>query len=242
MEGEVIDLTASPNPTWHITGWTGTNDDSSVASLNTLTMPANNHTAGVIYQPNIVQLQAKSQAANDGWILESTETSGNGGTMNSAATMLYLGDNATKKQYRGILSFNTSSLPDNAIITKVTLKFKKQGIAGGGNPVAMFQGFMADIKKGSFGTAALALSDFKAPANKTVGPQSPALTAGWYNLNLTPAKAYINKLTINGGLTQIRLRFKLDDNNNAIANFLKIYSGNAGAANRPQLVIEYYVP
>jgi hypothetical protein len=42
-------------------------------------------------------------------------------------------------------------------------------------------------------------------------------------------------------VTQIRLRFKLDDNNNAVANFLKLYSGNAPAASRPQLIIEYNV-
>ncbi|MBI5825034.1 MAG: hypothetical protein HZB18_13475 [Chloroflexi bacterium] len=127
-----------------------------------------------------------------------------------------------KKQYRSILSFDTASLPDNAIITKVTLKLKKQGITGGGNPVAMFQGFMTDIKKGMFGTAPLALTDFKTTASKTIGPASPALTAGWYTLNLTPAKSFVNKL--------------------ATANFLKIYSGNAGAASRPQLIVEYYVP
>ncbi len=187
-------------------------------------------------------LTFKSTALHDGWILESSETSGNGGTMNATATVLYLGDNAQKKQYRSILSFTTSSLPDNAVITKVTLKLKRQGITGGGNPVSMFQGFMADVKKGMFGTAPLALADFKVNANKTVGPQSPALTSGWYSLNLTPAKAYVNKLATNSGLTQIHLRFKLDDNNNATANFLKLYSGNAGAANRPQLIIEYYVP
>ncbi len=183
-----------------------------------------------------------STAAQDGWILESTETSNTGDTLNSTASTLNLGDDSAKKQYRAILSFNTSSLPDNAVITKVTLKLKRQGVAGGGNPVAMFQGFMVDIKKGTFGTAPLALADFKATASKTVGPQSPALTAGWYNLNLTPAKAYVNRLATNSGLTQMRLRFKLDDNNNAVANFLKLYSGNAGAANRPQLIIEYYVP
>ena len=44
------------------------------------------------------------------------------------------------------------------------------------------------------------------------------------------------------GLTQIRLRFKLDDNNDAINNYLSLYSGNAPLAYRPQLVIEYYVP
>ncbi|MBI5932062.1 MAG: hypothetical protein HY867_00025 [Chloroflexi bacterium] len=52
----------------------------------------------------------------------------------------------------------------------------------------------------------------------------------------------INKLATGSGLTQIRLRFKLDDNNNAVANYLSLYSGNAGAASRPQLVIGYTVP
>ena len=51
--------------------------------------------------------------------------------------------------------------------------------------------------------------------------------------------AYINK----AGLTQFRLRFKLDDNNNAIANFISFYSGNyAIAASRPTLTITYYIP
>ncbi len=194
------------------------------------------------FEVEMLSLTLRSQGANDGHILESTETSGVGGSMNSAATNFYLGDNAQKKQYRSILSFDTSSLPDNAVITKVTLKLKQQGITGGGNPVATFQGFVMDVKKGMFGTAPLALGDFKTAASKTVGPASPALTAGWYTLNLTPAKNSINKLATGGGLTQIRLRFKLDDNNNAAANFLKIYSGNAGAANRPQLIVEYFVP
>ena len=41
---------------------------------------------------------------------------------------------------------------------------------------------------------------------------------------------------------RIRLRFKLDDNNNTVANYLSLYSGNAPAASRPQLIIEYYLP
>ncbi len=184
-----------------------------------------------------------SVAANDGWILESTETINVGGTMNFIATTLHLGDDAARKQYRSILSFGTgSTLPDTAIITKVTLKLRQQGIVGGGNPVTAFQGFMADIRKGTFGTSALQVTDWQATANKTYGPFTPALTGGWYTFNLTSAKAYINKLAAGSGLTQIRLRFKLDDNNNAIANYLSLYSGNAGAASRPQLIVEYYIP
>ncbi|RJP48080.1 MAG: DNRLRE domain-containing protein [Anaerolineaceae bacterium] len=188
------------------------------------------------------RLITRSIAAQDGWILETGENTNVGGTLNATATTLRLGDDATKKQYRSILSFNTGGLPNSAVITKVTLKVKRQGIVGGGNPVTMFQGFMADIKRGIFGTSALQAADWQTAAQKTVGPFTPSLSGGWYTLNLTSAKAYVNKLATAGGLTQIRLRFKLDDNNNAIANYLSLYSGNAGAASRPQLIIEYYVP
>src|SRR5690606_11477538 len=192
--------------------------------------------------PTALKKTFRSTAAQDGWILESTETSNKGGTLNRNATTLQLGDDAARQQYLSILSFNTSSIPDNAVITKVTLKVKQQGITGGGNPVNMFQGFMVDIKRGSFGAPALVVSDFQAKAQKTLGPIKKAAPNGWYVLNLTPGKNFVNKLASGNGLTQIRLRFKLDDNNNGKANFLKLFSGNAPAANRPQLIVEYYVP
>jgi len=102
---------------------------------------------------------------------------------------------------------------------------------------------MVDIKNGFFGTAALLqVSDFQAAAGKTYGPFTPVPASNWYSINLTGAKAYINELTTNSGLTQIRLRFKLDDNDNAIANYLSFYSGNAPLASRPQLIIVYHLP
>ncbi len=185
----------------------------------------------------------RSTGTQDGWILESSEKSNKGGTLNSAATAFRLGDDTAKKQYRSILSFATgAALPNNAVITKVTLKVKKQGIIGGGNPVSIFKGFMVDIKKGIFGTTALQAADFQATASKTYGPFTTTLSGGWYTINLTAGKAYVNKLGTASGLTQIRLRFKLDDNNNGIANYLSLYSGNAGTASRPQLIVQYYIP
>jgi len=183
-------------------------------------------------------LNLKSVGANDGWVLESTETSGAGGTMNTAATTFNLGDDAANKQYRSILAFNTSSLPDNAVILKVTLKVKKNSVIGGGDPLSLFQGFKVDIKNGTFGTAALELGDFNAAASSTYGPFSPPLSAGWYSLSLTSGKGYVNKV----GNTHFRLYFSLDDNNNSVANSLKLYSGNAAASDRPQLIIQYYLP
>jgi hypothetical protein len=133
-------------------------------------------------------------------------------------------------------------LPDNAVIVSVMLKVKKSKVTGGGNPVTTFKGFMADIKKGTFGTASLQVTDFQTPASKSYGPFKPALVSNWYSIDLTAGKAYINKLGSASGLTQIRLRFKLDDNNNRVANYLQLFSGNAPAPSRPQLIIKYYLP
>lgn len=181
-----------------------------------------------------------STGVQDGWVLESTETSSIGGTLDASASTLRLGDDATKKQYRDILSFNTGpGLPDAATIVGVTLKVKKQGIVGGGNPITTFQGVIVEIKNGVIGTAALQTTDFQTAIPNPLGPFSPVVAANWYSIDLTSALGSINKT----GLTQLRLRFKLDDNNNAIANYLSLYSGNtAVAADRPQLVITYYLP
>ena len=176
-----------------------------------------------------------SSALPDGWLLESTEISNKGGKLNTTATTLNVGDDAANKQYRDILSFDTTTLPEGAVITKITLNLKKAGVVGGGNPINTFKGFMVEIRKGEFGTAALELADFKAPGHWALGPSKPVLVSGWYSLDLTAAYAWINT----DGSTQIRLRFKLDDNNNFIANYLKLYSGNANPADQPQLIIEY---
>lgn len=186
------------------------------------------------------RLTIKSGGAYDGWIRESRETSGNGNQLNKTSTLLYIGDDASNRQYRSILSFNTAGVPDNAVITKVSLKFKHVGFVGT-NPFTTHVKLLVDMRKGVFGTfIALQNSDFKAFANR-----SPAATIskktinGWYMKLLGSANfSYINKT----GVTQFRLRFSKDDNNDFGSDFLKIYSGNAGAVNRPQLVIEYYVP
>lgn len=166
-----------------------------------------------------------------------------GGTLNSTSTVLYIGDTATNKQYRSVLSFDTSTIPNNAVITAITLKVRQQAIVGNIDPIDAFQGIMVDIKTGPFGEPILETSDFQAAVSKTLGPFSPNLVSSWYSFNLINGKDYINKLATNDGLSQIRLRFKLDDNNNAAADYLSLSSGDATtAANRPQLVITYTIP
>ncbi len=185
-----------------------------------------------------------SNGAQDGWTLETARNSGKGGTMDNTSATFNVGDNAANKQYRSILSFNTgAAIPYDAVIISATLKVKQNGIVGGGNPITKFLGFMVDIKKGLFGTAPLAIGDFQAKASKTTGPFSPAISSGWYTISLTPVQSYINTGTAGAGLTQIRLRFKVANNNNKAANFIKFYSGNTTTASfRPTLTVQYYVP
>ncbi|MCA9948114.1 MAG: hypothetical protein KDE48_00580 [Anaerolineales bacterium] len=48
--GEVVGVTADPANGWEISGWEGTNNDSSSSTSNTVTMPANDHSIRVDYE------------------------------------------------------------------------------------------------------------------------------------------------------------------------------------------------
>ena len=235
-EGDVVQLTVAPFTGWSFASWSGaligSSNPASVTIHGNTTVTAN-------YTSLAYTLTFLSIGVQDGWVLESSATSSKGGSMNAKATTINLGDDAAKKQYLGILSFDTgAALPDNAVVTSVILKLKRQSVVGGGNPVSIFKGFLADIKNGSFNAPALEIKDFQAAKSGSYGPFSPALAGGWYSLDLSAGSTFVNDL----GLTQIRLRFKLGDNNNAVANTLAIFSGNAPAGSQPQLIITYHLP
>jgi hypothetical protein len=182
-----------------------------------------------------------STGSKDGWIRESSETSNKGGALNASASTIYIGDSATNSQYRAILSFDTSSIPDNAVITSVTLKFKYAGISGT-LPFKTHGRLLADIRKGYFSTSsAIQLSDFNVAASKSsVLSYTSTKVSNWYSKALSSANfKYINLPT---NITQFRLRFTKDDNNDHGADYLKIYSGSAGSTSRPQLIITWHLP
>jgi hypothetical protein len=182
-----------------------------------------------------------SRATQDGWVLESSENSSVGGTMNSTGGTFYAGDDVQDRQYRSILSYDTSSLPSNAIITKVTLKIRKQGLVGT-NPITTHGNLVVDVKIGSFSNnGILQLTDFQAAASGiAIGNFPKAPVNGWYIRVWTSGIFnHINK----AGTTQFRLRFLTDDDNDATADYLKFYSGDTGKASYwPRLIVEYSVP
>jgi thermitase len=181
----------------------------------------------------------KSSAANDGWILESSETSNSGGSLNSNQKYFTLGDDATNRQYRAILHFDTSALPDNAVVTNMSLKIKQQGNVIGTSPFS-FGSLYVDMRNPAFGGSALELADFNFAAKKVKSAIfNPNPVSGWFSARFNNGgNLYVNRT----GVSQIRLYFSVDDNNNNIADFIRFYSGNAAAGDRPKLVIQYYVP
>jgi len=180
-----------------------------------------------------------STAAYDGWVLESTATSGKGGTLSAAGT-LRVGDDASNKQYRSILYFNTSSLPNNAVIHGVMLKIYKAGVVGT-DPLTLsaFGTLLADIKKGTFGAVALEKGDFQATASASAIGHFSSIGGGWYQLGI-PASDY--KYVNLAGVTQFRLRFTSTSNNNKVADYDTFDAGEAASANRPVLSVEYTLP
>ncbi|HLO29308.1 MAG TPA: DNRLRE domain-containing protein [Anaerolineales bacterium] len=183
----------------------------------------------------------RSNGTNDGWVVESGETTNQGGSLNATGTTFYLGDNAQDRQFRAFLHFPTSTLPDNAVIRQATIKLKKQGITGT-DPFTTHQNIVIDIRSGAFsGSNALQIIDFQAAASRNaVGMILNTPSGVWYSSNLdATAFPYVNRV----GVTQFRLAFQLDDNDDLGADTIKFYSGNySDLAYRPQLQIQYYVP
>jgi hypothetical protein len=202
-------------------------------------------TAGETYLINksITKVKATiftSQPAFDGWVLESGENTNQGGSLDKGATTFSVGDDANDQQYRGILSFDTSSLPNNAVILLVQLKIMQQGIVGS-DPFLTHGDLLAEIRKGTYSDKAiLQVDDFSASASP--GSVSDALTElapSWFGIELQDANlAFVNKI----GATQFRLSFSQDDNDDLNVDTVKFYSGNAPSSSRPQLIVTYYIP
>jgi exo-beta-1,3-glucanase (GH17 family) len=181
-----------------------------------------------------------SDGAHDGWVLECSETSGKGCSSDISESKILVGDDSQDRQYRAILSFNTASLPDNAVITSARLKVKSAGMVGAG----LFnkrQRLKVDACTPFLGAGLkLQVIDFQQGENcRPGGTFDNKPHNGWYLANLDLAELPLVNLT---GITQFRLRFSRDDNNDSGADYFKFFSGNTAHVNRPVLLVKYYIP
>lgn len=175
-----------------------------------------------------------SLGSQDGWVLESTETSSRGGTFNATSSTAPLGDEALDRQYRIVLSFSTKGLPSGSTIRSATLKLRHA------DPLQMrwLGNIAVGVRRPCFGTSpALAAGDFQAGASRTevlygIASQTP----GWYSFRLSPV--LFNAINRNG-TTQFRLAFVIGDDDDHKADVCSFYTGNAPSTLRPVLEVEY---
>jgi len=208
-----------------------------------------NFTSGEDYAVNnlptkLMMETVRSTGKNDGWVLESSEDSNQGGLTESRASTFVLGDDGQDRQLRSILHFPTYYLPDNAVITRALLMIKGEALVGT-NPFTTHQNILVDIRSGAFGFIGpfayrgLQASDFESPAHReAVGMIQNNPLNGWYYAWLDPSAFEYISLT---GITQLRLRFQLDDDDDMAADYIRFFSGDYdGLPARPNLTIEYY--
>ncbi|MBI4830020.1 MAG: hypothetical protein HY801_00370 [Candidatus Lindowbacteria bacterium] len=201
--------------------------------------------------PSISVLQADrftSISEDDGWVLESTETSNVGGLFGATAAhalALRIGDDyggvaQGERQFKSIVSFDTSRLPDDATVVSAVLCLTIGDVVGR-NPVETHKPCYLDIKTGTFGTQALEASDFQAEATATQVAIMSASSAGRrVSVGISDASGLeaINKV----GLTQMRVYFSRDDNDDDNDDFIGVYSGETSAGNTPVLKVWFLEP
>ncbi|HEY5998170.1 MAG TPA: S8 family serine peptidase, partial [bacterium] len=201
-----------------------------------------NAAAAVRAVADALSVFSTTSQALDGWVLEAAEDAEVGGARNTVGTAVLVGDNAQNRQYRGILSFNTSGLPDNAVIVFATLELKLKASTGNVNFSTTHGRLLVDARKAFFGAVpGVELADFEAPAGTAAaGAFTVNPVAGWHTAAI--ARAAFPQIDPRG-LTQFRIEFAADDDNDGVADYAAFHSGDAVVpADRPALVIQYYVP
>ena len=184
-----------------------------------------------------------SIAAEDGRILESSEGSNTGGSVDatgSSSSTMRIGDDNSDRQYKLVVSFDTSTIPDGATITAATLRLRR-GAVSGTNPFGTHGTAFVDIKGGTgfSGSLALQTGDFQAAADATqvATMSNPAANGDLSNGTLNGTGLGLIDKT---GRTQLRVYFSLDDNDDGGNDYVGFHSGNdATSANRPVLEVTY---
>ena len=182
-----------------------------------------------------------SISSEDGWVLEQSENASVGNRINNVgggSGSLRFGDNGADRQYKSIISFDTSALPVNAVITDVRLELTR-GVTRGVNAFDSHGNALIEMKKGYFGTSKdLESSDFESEADLVASAfiENQGERNTRYAINLDDEGGFINPT----GHTQFRLSFTQDDNDNRGNDWVGFYSArNVNSSRHPALVIEY---
>lgn len=219
------------------------------AKIGTVSIPSelDEVSASVSLTGNGIALSAlrfRSNGANDGTVRESNETSGVGEMVEPVTELISVGDDFTKRQLVGIVDFDTSSLPNNAVITSARLQVKVMALTNGlhNGVYAALGDLRAVVANPHFGASpSLHRTDFQARSLADAGVFTRTNTYNrWIYMNMLPNSLFAVNLT---GRTQFRLHFTLDDSNDGIKQEIRFLSGDYQLTkDQPTLIVMYYVP
>ncbi len=191
-----------------------------------------------------VTVELWSTPADDGQVVEAHETYGVGGSMNATAGSFQVGDTASRQQMMGVLSFDLTGIPANATIQSATLRLYRTSGIGTPASLGALTASLRIPQTPFFGpTQGLEFADFESFAHiPNVATFAPLpLNNQYIEVPLTAGgRAFLNK----GGVTQFKINFALDDNNNLLSDQITFASGNFGVGQpaRPRLLITYLAP
>lgn len=155
-----------------------------------------------------------SGGTQDGWT--------NGSTVGTSE--IRVGDDGTNS-YKGILSFDTSSLPDDAVVDKASLYIIRNN-ANLSNPFTSgaLGTAQIDVKNGSFGTVTVENSDYNEVADATnAGCFQGTVSVNDYALRIDLNASGMAAINITGN-TQFRISFP---NTDANADYIDFNTGDA---------------
>ncbi len=156
-----------------------------------------------------------SGGTQDGWVNNST----------IGTTEVRVGDGGTGQTYKGILNFDTSTIPDDATINSLSIYMIRKG-SSSTNPFTSgaLGAANLEVKNGTFGTVNIETSDFSATADASgVGCFHGTVSSNSYALRIDLNAAGIAAINKTGN-TQFRLSFPNTDVN---ANYIDFNTGNA---------------
>lgn len=201
------------------------------------------------FEPAILVLPANVQTqtlfslpADDGWLREANENSNTGGKANSIDTggeALRIGDALGDKQYKSIVSFDTSGIPANAVIQSAHLELTR-GQQVGLDPYTVLGNAQVDLAAIGFGgDPALANGDFESPADLN----NIALLIDDGNLAMAQLDESGRDAIAGSNRVQFRIGFELDDNDNTANDYVGYFSADhADPAKHPRMVVDYILP
>lgn len=196
--------------------------------------------------PAPLEMTFTSVGNDDGYILESSQDSGIGGTRNSFSSTFRLGDDSNNRAYRPVLSYDTSALPVNASIVEATVGITRIGSPTGAIPIGVpnseFGGILVDLATPGFGSSALEPTDWQTAATKEEVSKFawPPYLDGMevYSRLENPDNDLVNL----SGNTQFRIRYENDDDNDGTADYMTYASGSYPVVSaRPTLTVKYYI-